>query len=812
MAELTEISLRNVGPEQIYDSYMGILRISPTDLDGSYVDSMSIALTNPKLNENGKNGDDREIILSDSDGIKLGITFKLRVRETDVVDANGNATKENVINVVTHSDRDLFATKGLHVRSTLIVNKEEQSDKVMPVQIYHQSPYYADSFDVLGYPIDSPHDGSYFNTGNSKSLIDYKSSVDVRTQLTEALYKKDKKWYDKEVPGSERVKVADKFVYTQNINYEQVPIVYTHDYVLGHYTNHTAHVTDEIKTKYLGTAIGPDKLDATGSKSLFTKLSFIQLDKLVWDVVSEAAQGYIRHTEGRYTRLGIGMNESISERLFGQINPPSTASPLIGLGVSPGIVLYHAMPFHRFMFHVLRQEVRNSADENNDYKNLRSKVKQYVQDGKITAIGKQDPGFVNQLTKEFVLCDGKTLTYDNYPSVNTDNPDMFELTEQGIAKRENGGKPTAAKTKTDAYTAIGNSVGSKNGNSVKTPSLLAFDQQAPRYIRGLNWTTVGGVETPLQYESELQSDHFSKNDKEHEVVKGKDYGKTKKNFDSAGLYRMGVDWAAQENRHKHLCFYNSKTNNRSGAGTSVGVGIGTYQETVYITFRRWSKLKIPRTVTVTAIKPYKWNSQASYDSIPDKEMLMKYSFSKHKLVNGRYLPNTISGHTPIPSAGLWAWKIEKSNGSVHNDSTNGFVIQNAAQTPISSDVTKRNAQLEMINAAEGAAPIADKGGCLGKGLGKQVYVHCEKRKNTGHHNRLKHWVTPDVGGYVLQKAIENDDKEVPRFVTSLPHPNIEKEQTEPEDPFTMEMGGKTITPDTSLSYPPSVCLIPLFKI
>ena len=67
MPELTEISLRNVGAEQIYDSYMGILRISPSELDGSYVDSMSMSLTNPKES----NDKDREIILSDSDGTKL---------------------------------------------------------------------------------------------------------------------------------------------------------------------------------------------------------------------------------------------------------------------------------------------------------------------------------------------------------------------------------------------------------------------------------------------------------------------------------------------------------------------------------------------------------------------------------------------------------------------------------------------------------------------------------------------------------------------------------------------------------------------
>ena len=130
-----------------------------------------------------------------------------------------------------------------------------------------------------------------------------------------------------------------------------------------------------------------------------------------------------------------------------------------------------------------------------------------MQDNKITPIGKQDPGFINMLTKEFVLCDGKTLTYDNYPSANTDNPNMFKLTDKGIAERDTNGKPKAATTKTDTYTAIANSI--NGGSNVKTPSLLAFDQQAPRYIRGMNWKTVDGITGPIQFGSEgIHEGHF----------------------------------------------------------------------------------------------------------------------------------------------------------------------------------------------------------------------------------------------------------------------------------------------------------------
>ena len=787
MPELTEISLRNVGAEQIYDSYMGILRISPSELDGSYVDSMSMSLTNPKES----NDKDREIILSDSDGTKLGTHFILKVRETDVIDFDGNNVKQKLINVVTKSERDFFVTNDFHVRSTLRLNKNNQTDKISPLQVYHESPTTVGVFDVLNYPIESPHDDSYFNSKNKLSLINYQSSVDVRTQLNNALYNKDKAWYDANIPEDARVKVGGKFIYTQNAFYEQVPIVYTQDYVLGHYTNHTARVTQEIKNKFIGTSIGPDRLDGTKGQSLFTKLSFIQIDKLVWDVVHEIAQGYIRHTEGRYTMLGIGKNETISERLFDTISPPSTTTPFLGMGVSPGIVINHAMPFHRFLFHVLRQEIRNAEDEGNDYAHLRNGIKTYVTGKKITAIGKQDPGFVNMLTKEFVLCDGKELNYDNYPSTNTSNPNMYDVDDKGIVNRGNDKKPQVSKAQPKIYEAIKNS---QKDKKLVVPSLLAFEQQSPRYIRGLNWVNTRGVDTPIDITTTAS---YSENSYEHEIVKDKDYGKTQKNFVDAGLYRMNIDWKASEIRHKHLCFFNSRGYNREANG---GNNFSMMQE---IGAPNKGEEWLPET------HPSKWNTTGN--PIPFKEDLVKYSFTKNKTnAASAHVPNTWGNHTPVPCAGLFAWKKSKE-GVVDNSATNGYVIQNSNETQISSDINTRNNQLEMINYSEGSAPIANKGGTATT-WGKYNLVACHKRKKSRRTNRMRAPTQYRGGGYVLQRAIEDSETEVPRCITSLPHPNIEQEKTVHVDPLQVTMGDTVITPDTSLSFPPTVTLLPLFKI
>lgn len=779
---LDEITLRNVGDKQIYDSYMGILRISPSEVEGELVDSMSFALTNPIERKNGEDKE-RQIILSDSDGTKLGIYFTSKIKETDVINESGKSVKQNVVNIVTNCETNIFVSKDFHTRTTLVLNKKPQNDRISPLQVYHENESTFSAYDVLNYPIESPHDNSYFNTENKYELIDYNNSKDVHEQLKESLHNKQKSWYDENIGEADRVKIGDKFIFTQNKDYEEIPVVYTKDYVLGHYTSHTARITNDIKSNFVGTAIGIDKLQE--ENSLITKLSFIHLDKLVWDTVYEAIQGYIRHTEGRYNFLGIGENDSVSERLFGVINPPTQTSPLLATGVSPGIVMTHAMPFHRFLFHVLRQEIRNAEDEENDYDNLDETKKQYVTDKKVTAIYKLDPGFVNNLTKEFVLCDGKELNYDNYPSVNTDNTSLFKHNEKGLVERDpDTKKPVVSDSVSDVYSALKNS----NDNEEKklvVPSLLAIGQQSPRYIRGLNWTKQDEKpDIPIDFDkNEIDEGFYQNNDKQHEVVLDSDYGLTTKNFSKPGMYRMNVDWKATGIRHKHLCFFNSSSMN---FGNYSGNSFGSMD---------WGRPT-----------PCNWNvnSPGGY-----RTNLINYSFTKNKTNGEKHYPNSWGGYMPVQSAGLFAWKIDK-DGKQANDPVNGYVIQNSEETPISDDPDIRKDQLEQINISEAVAPIANKGGSH-TAVGTFTSIYCDKRKKTGRHNRLRDWYNAAGGGYVLRKAI-NSDAEVPRCVTSLPHRSIEKEKTTHEDPLVVKIGGQDVTIDTSLSFPPTTVLLPLFKI
>lgn len=799
---IEHISLRDVSNEQIYDSYMGILRISPSDIDGSVVDSMSLALTNPLESS----GAERKIILSDSDGIKMGLYFTLKVRATDVVNSQGRTEKQNVINAVINTDANLFVSKTFNNRSTLITNSPAQGGKISSLQIYHENSSSPGVYDILTYPIASPHNSTYFNTNNKLGLIDYNNSKNVHVQLDEALYNKSKDWYDKNISEEHRVKVGGKYVYRQNKDNEQVPVLYTKDYVLGQNIGQTARITQDIITKFIGTSIGPERLQP--QQSIFTKLSYVEIDKLVWDIVHEITQGTIRHSEGRYSMLGVGENESITHRLFGYTNPPTQYSPILGTGVSPGIVMTHAMPFRRFIFHVLRQEVRNSLEENNNYANLRSGVKDYISAKKITPISKLDPGFVNVLTKEFVLCDGKELNYNNYPSVNTDNPNLFQHDALGQVLRDNTTKkPLVSTTKSDLYNALSKSnVKNNNGTKVMVPSLLAMNQQSPRYLRGMNWFTNNGVNSPIDFESSTLNFDYAPNTRKHEVVKDSDYGLAEKNFPDPGVYRMQVDWKATELRHKHLCFYNSESYNRTN---TTGHSFGNILEAPY--YRRQYVLQkgtapmytIPFTpMYFSVLNPGKYTEQ-----------LMDYSFSANtSSADGELVPNSWEQHQPIPFAGLFAWKIGDDGNMANNTVKSNYVIQNENQTPISTDSAKRKNQLEQINYSEGAVPVAAKGGTQRANYGSYG-INCYRRKKTGKHNRYRQGVEGHyTGGYIIQKETEESVQDVPRCVTSLPHQHLDSEKIEHVDPYTMTVGGQKLTPDMTLSFPPTTILLPLFKI
>lgn len=833
---MEQVPLRNVALKEIYESYMGILRISPNLDGGAEVDDPTMFLGNPKDGSN-----DRRIILTDSDGVKLGVDFIPRVRATEVVtDAKGTKATQNVINMTMDTD-GLFAVESYNVRSTLFVNEKNQTDKVMPIQIYSNDGTVTN---VVTLPLESPHNDSYFNNKNKLGLINYNDkSKTIYEQISEALYNQSRSWYDTNANAFETVKINNKTIYAQNKDQESIPIVHTHDYALGTYKGHTAKVTPNIIANYLGSSPEApqerqsDYTRLLNANSTYTRLDFVQLDKIVWTYLNQILAGEVRDDSGRYNELGINQHGDLKAELFGNANFDTTKkAPLLGGGVAAGTISYHAMPFHRYAFHILRQELANKKDEGKVTGNLGTWSDN--EHNYITPINKKQDGFVNNLTKEYILCDGKEITYANYPYMNTENPNLFSVSNNGITDRNNGVPVAKYSWEGDtgsAYNAIKQSNADKNGktNKLKTPNLLAADINAMRYIRGLNWKEQNNLGLNSAIVSDTANPNYVANNTKYEIVKNSTWGQSSKNIWSVGNYRTGIDFRLRKSKHCHLLFYKSNSNNRQAIGNNItdgstfGSGIAGWTISKNTSFN-YGDTEAYRPFfwdsdTDGSTPSYKTNSAPNTTTDKSKQAMsvvhdgiaqIRYSFSKRQTYtsNGKTLhrPNHFDGCTPVPAGALIAWKRTGTNESLtgetitQNDLANGLYMNDANETQISTNATTRNSQLYLMNLAEGYAPIAHQGG-TDKAKTFARVVTC-KRDDKGSlkedMGRYRNTFTANTGGYNMKKWTESIKSDIPRCVTSLPTPYTLEE--------VKENDGEAMT--NNISQPPSINLIPLFKI
>jgi hypothetical protein len=131
-------NVRNVAQKEVYDSYMGILRISPNlvyDVDEDDATEMLHTLADFRNEYNSiyENDSDREIKVqvSDSDGNMLPIYFIPRAFETEVtIRDKGNIVSsiENIINICTWTDNYVYVTKNVDIRSTLLLKIKDVKD------------------------------------------------------------------------------------------------------------------------------------------------------------------------------------------------------------------------------------------------------------------------------------------------------------------------------------------------------------------------------------------------------------------------------------------------------------------------------------------------------------------------------------------------------------------------------------------------------------------------------------------------------------------------------------------------------------
>lgn len=788
---------------------MAILRISPNDYNGDWIDDTSLILKTLKNSD----GTDNKVTLSDSDGNELGVKFKPKARRMRVIGETGEYVEQNVINMVLVAESEAFISSSLHVRSTIILNEKGQVGRISPLQIYSKNNAYLDAYDVVMYPVESPNDDDYFNSRNKLNLIDYKSSVPLNKQMEESLYQKSPAWFDENVNESEIVKVDGKIVYVSNKDYEEIPVLYTRDYVLGHCSGHTTYISPNIRAKYIGNQSGSSKTIDGGTVA--TKLSYLRLDKMVWEKVGQIVAGEKRHTTGRYNNLGASENESITQRLFGTLSVPLLTAPLVGQGVPEGTIAYNAIAPHRYFFHLMRQEARNLYDETNDTSRMSAALRGYIADGKISMARPAEPGFSAEIVKEYALCDGKAITYDNYKALSTKNANIYQTNKRGNAVRDTDGKPLAA-TLTGALEAVKIS----NDGVLKTPCLLDMGSNAMRYLRGLNWVSSIGVDSAISPERDYREDMFTDNNYQIQVVEGTDVGAVKKNLKDVGSYRCMYDFKIRNEKHFHYCFSNQP-------GNPVWPGsdqMYAYTTQTPKTFRFFGK-SYTYYVTTTGIRSLDtqlWTSLLTPNAEYFWNDLFTYSFTNERRTQSAYKQTQafLYGCTPIRTAGLHAWRVQ-SDGVPRDDFedrvTEGeFFIQNSTLTPIEADKTKRKEQLYMLNMAEGRAPISYTGKGGGSAFQERYSAKC-KRGSKFHHTHDGWRVSAARGGYTIAKTTDDEAEKynyVSRCVTSLPVGEAGElgELESSSTSKTVTIGDQQVTVDTSLSAPPSMNFMPLLKV
>ena len=650
-------NVRNVAQKEVYDSYMGILRISPNLVYGVDEDDATNMLHTlvDFRKEYTEEGGEIKVQLSDSDGNMLPVYFIPRAFSTEVTlrdNGNNYTSIENIVNICTWTNDTLFVSNNLDVRSTLLLkikDTQEQKNKSLITIVSGGQKNTIENTPqanaILQYPIENPNDDYFFNKDNNKYpidntlnkfLFDANDPTPRHEQMEKNLFNQSLSWYQdvikKEIDRTGQdphVKAAGKYVNTFNVHNEDVPVLYTRDYVLGHYEGHSIKGKDKIaavKDEWLDSQAKTYDVSFDESSSL-TRLSWIRIDNLIWDAIDEIASGKIRHSgSGRYVDMGaqndsgtqiveelfgIGLYDEGKTELNGQVatngnNSYTLTAPILGQGVQPGLIMYHAMPFHRYWFHRCRQIIYNMERYSElskqsawtSYSEITDEVSDlqtYKNNNLITGSCRASVTPHHSLSKDFLLCNGQTVKFENYPNISLTNTNLLVNDSAGKEAELKNGKFQNRNSGIDSweigtYWAIRNSI--SNGSFIKTPNLFSFNETYPRFIRGLSWDTGEvyvnnknnpeqipdynrDVDTASKYIDNLKSgsniywihsSKFEMDDDDNLTEKSKkeitndwdiwgNHGiNIQKPIEEVGLYHYNYDYSTKKQNHYHFLF------------------------------------------------------------------------------------------------------------------------------------------------------------------------------------------------------------------------------------------------------------------
>jgi len=520
------ISLRSVGLFEIPDSFRGILRISPNN---GIDDASELLISgNP-------------VSLSDSQGNMLPIIFKAKTFKTVVVDRD--EVEKNVINII-HEYSSLFVSKSLNVKSTLYI--EPDINKV-PLLFVNDGK-------SLGYPIEAPDDDRYFNYNN---ILNKPEGISVDDFINSSTKPSDDIYSEKN--NSEFITINNERI-TRYIRYkdgdtyktESVPELNKRTYVLGSCPGHTYRRTNTTNNVH---DLSDEHKYPTG---IHTQLSFISLDNLVWNNIEAITSGIYRSGIGRYKDLNqlgyfsednntqnnlykflfnssFGGDVTASDNYFKKI---LDKSPIMGVPVQSGTIHYNAIPPKHYFFHLAR---RYSDDKRAQFVDN----SQSSSDGRLTYADVLSSNIMNNITRQYVLCDGKQMTKD-YPGIDS------ELLKVNWS---------------DTHIAISKSTGDESGTEIVTPPLFECDQLSLRFLRGLNWLRSDTNDTNpaiLDNNAVLEMNDNSGDKKTKLIPNDKVYRIINKAGDKANhpkdIHKVGMHYVHYDNRlqkqynHTHLLF------------------------------------------------------------------------------------------------------------------------------------------------------------------------------------------------------------------------------------------------------------------
>lgn len=720
----TSYNVRNVSQKQIYDSYMGILRISPNKFQGKDVDDPT-SILNTLVDFDGhhegvqmtaKKNTQVKIHLTDSDGNLLPIYFIPKAFTTDIQTKGESmlfTQKKAIINMVTKVDAYTFVSNELTVRSGVIIKKSTEDDKKSVFTIATACDLTSnDSFvktqQILLYPIEAPNDNQYFNNknklitdvawdnsnnNNRKHLFNPNDKTPRHEQVQINLRKQPKSWFVKQqlFNDEHQVSVNNTALTTFNDYNEEIPILYTRDYVLGHYDGHSVTKNVAIGDRTGGSLwsqwVKSNDLKLKDDNDIITRLSWIRIDDLIWQAMDEILKGQVRHTKGRYDELGLNTSDSIYQNLFGKKtsdDPVSKNAPMLGQGVQDGIIMYHAMPLSRYWFHRSRQIVRNMTDWSSQTSkdDWTSYDLSYGQNGsemyilqdaakksKITPCSDATISSVHSLSKDYVLCDGKDINFINYPNISLKNYNLFEISKKGL-------KVTASQER--PYFAIRNSKSGIHSKISTSPELFKFGQKYPRFIRGLNWSTSNG-DSSKQFDWEkspestcemTNNDYFNclKTDNTNYYIHNSDFAKTDKgtydetyNRDCNGNAGVDIQKNITETKiHKYTFEYLTELPNAHShklfSNTHGGQGKEDYTKKIIMNFYRYSNATLPDSSICLFENPH------TYDTDRGK-LWTTYCLRNDGLIFDNY--------TPVPNLGLMLFNSQYYNPFTNIYKSNG---------------------------------------------------------------------------------------------------------------------------------------------